>query len=220
MQKFRLKGKVYYSDGTDSGNQWLLPQTTNLKVGSVVTYPAGFTELDLGSFQPDKTPMSYDIWLVNNNGATVSQIRTFYLRDAQYSELDFWYVNSLKVIESVTLNSFYTHGLSIDKQEFIQSQPFILDSTIHELNSWNSELQETYSATTGYMDKAELWPYIDMLMSNHVWWIYNGQQIPISINKGDFDVVKPTIADGVYDFALNFSFTKAFRQTVYSHIDA
>lgn len=220
MEKFTLKAQVFYMDGTSSSIQSPLSQTTGLSVGSVVSYPSGFTQLGLNLVEPLKTPDYYQLWLVNNNGGVVTSKRTFYLREAEYDELDLWFQNSLGVVEAVALRTGHTYGVAIDKKAFLKATPFDTSNTVHELASGDPELVEKFATTTGFMGRKEIMPYIDMLMSRRVWWIHEGLRIPVTIAGGLFEIVKPSIARGEYEFAINFSFTKAFSQNAFSSIDA
>ena len=216
MNQFLLKAQVFYTDGTDSGEQSPLPVTSTLSVGQIVTYPSGFQQLGLDELNPAKTPDYYELWLNNGNGVRVTQKMRYYLRDKEFNEVDIWFQSSLGRIEAVALRSGLTHGVQVDKNEFQRYLPANLDNTVHELASDDASMIDEYEVSTGYMSKEELLPFIDLVLSKRVWMIKNGQRIPIMVPKGQYAIVREGEADGAYEYALNVKFIKAFNNQSFS----
>lgn len=220
MKTFKLKAQVFYTDGTNSAITQPVATTALLEVGEAVTYPAGFERLGLDALNPAKTPEYYQVWLTNNNGVTVANKRTFYIREKEYNEMDLWFQNSLGVVEAVALCSGYTYGVRVEKQEFIKSMPFDITNTVHEIATNDPVFEDRYKATTGWMGKKEIMPYIDLLISKRVYWIRNGQRVPVTIAAGTFEIVTESESRGEYAYAINFEFTNAFSQPAFSDVNA
>lgn len=216
MNQFLFKAQVFYTDGTDSGAYSPMPVTSTLNVGQIVTYPSGFQQLGLDALNPTKTPDYYELWLNNGNGVRVTQKMRYYLRDKEFNEVDLWFQSSLGRIEAVALRSGLTRGISVDKNEFQRYLPENLDNTIHELAADDASVVDEYMVSTGYMSLDELLPYIDLLMSKRVWMIKNGQRVPVTVPKGQYSIVQEAASEGVYEFALNIKFVKAFTSQSFS----
>lgn len=219
MNTFTLQAQVFYTDDTSGAVQSPIPTYETLSVGHIISYPSGFTQLGLDVLEPSKTPEYYEVWLKNGNNVIVTAKKRFYLRDPEFNEVDIWFQNSLGVVEAVALKTGMTHGIQIEKTEYQRFLPYDVSNTQHQRINTEAYLIDKFQVSTGYHSLKNILPYIDILISRHVWWLKDGKRIPITIHKGTFQLVKPNAASGQYDYALNFSFSKSFTNQVFSQID-
>lgn len=214
---FVLKGKVYFTDGTQSAVQ-NFKAFTGLAGGDAVTLPAGHDQLLIGNVDPTKTVEKYELWVENDADLIVTEIITYVLRSPEYYELDFWFQNSLGVMEAVHFNSGRTSGIEVNKDSFVRAQPFDFNPEIHQLATEGVEFYRTFSATTGFKKRSDIEAYIDMVISKRVYQIIDGQIYPVSINPGSFDIVRESEVQGAYEYALNFEGQIAYSETSYSDV--
>jgi hypothetical protein len=217
MRTFNYKAQVFYTDGTSSAVQTPLPNITLLEVGEAIQLPSGFQALGLHLLAPEKTADYYECWLINGNGLVITTKRRYYLRDKDHHEVDLWFQNSLGVVECIALRTGFAHGIEVNKDVFAKGLPFNTDNTKHQVAAGDAQFTENFEVSTGYQSKTDLLPYIDILISKNVWWKDQGKLIPVVIDKGSYKIVERNEQQGIYAYALNFSFVKAYSQTSFSN---
>lgn len=218
MTTFTLRGKLFYSDGTESSEITFM-LIENLLEGQITTLPAGYTQLDIENEKdPGKTVERYELYLKNSNNQLITEKINFEVVEAEFYELDFWFQNSLGVVEAVGFKSGSTSGIQVSKDQFFKAAPFNVDPQEHQVSTESSEYGETFSATSGFKKKSEIFALIDLLISKRVYQVKNANIYPVNIEPGSFELVGSSEVDGSYQYAINFSGSIAYSQHSFSAI--
>lgn len=213
ISQIKITIKIYYSDGTNSGNQIAATLTANQY--RIYELLVGYGMLNIGNYAPSKTVTSYDVWVADQNNAVISEIKSFFV-DADYYEINryFMYRNSLGVFETFWATGKGSKEVAIDK-EFI-TVPVSADYALDEraLKQSSSERAVTYQCNTGFKTRDMINYAPEFLESPDVYVLDKLYAYPVNILAGDYslEVDKEGIyhVDFTYEFAMKADSTEEF----------
>ena len=177
------KVEVYYSDGTKCA------ETTLYDFGTVSKYnllkiACGFDQQSIGNIEPTKTAIYYKVWLETNGSSSKSSV----LRAGNYTfTLSNDYVpfsvyitnaNSLGGFDFIVMKGNITSGITPDSKEFEQ-----INSSGHNISSFNHTIEKNRKAATGYISKNRLDILSDIFLTKERYEILNSVLIKIHISN-------------------------------------
>lgn len=198
--------KVYFTDGTDSGDQEL---ETIAGVNQYEVY-----ELMIGYSQIDFTKISakivdyYEIWLEDGTGTVQSEVRTYQVDTKTYrNERIFLFRNSF--------GGFDTFRATGRKTQVNEYERLILDK-----NDEGFSLQEQYqilersvfTCSTGWITLAQRNWLRELLLSKEAYEIINGYKFPILIT----DEKREFRDDENYLYSLEINYRYAFKDPAFA----
>ncbi len=185
-----LKGKIFYSDGTDSTESLLsfpavYTQITALPVGlNQLGAALAFLDID-----PDDV-VAYELWIEFDSSARRSESFTFLISDVQYEFNRFiLFKNSLGGYDTLWCHGICEVGAEVDILSAKRNVPSLYDSSTRELLQYSKSYMESVKVSTGYKGREDLFDgqgYVrylrDLLISEdaHEW-----QDGPIAITIED-----------------------------------
>lgn len=177
------KVEVYYSDGTECA------ETTLYDFGTVSKYnllkiACGFDQQSIGNIEPTKTAIYYKVWLETKGSSSKSPV----LRAGNYTfTLSNDYVpfsvyitnaNSLGGFDFIVMKGNITSGITPDSKEFEQ-----INSSGHNISSFNHTIEKNRKAATGYISKNRLDILSDIFLTKERYEILNSVLIKIHISN-------------------------------------
>lgn len=195
-QFVKLKGTVFYDDGTTANAVVLTWDDAAHLQGTVALWPSGFKTLGLHLLQETKTAYKYQVELLNHSDTPIAQKHTFWLKPAEVSEVHLEFVNSLGVVESVRGIGAWENTLEDEREELIrarvlrnQTLPSISESdAVQVLHS----VQPKMTIALGAVDRLEHFTRLDILFSP---WLRivdhaSGRKLPVRIESDAHDVLR------------------------------
>lgn len=210
--------RVQFADGT-------CKIKTAVTLNSVRQYevyivPAGFRELGLDT--ETKAITSYQVWVANQSGARLSEIRTFTL-DEKYrrNRLEFLVGNSLGGFD--TLSCLGGHQFEIETNGEVVQKNLTREYQVQEGQSYKIgvEGQKTITANTGWLTRAQMDYMQEVLLSEEIYLVDDHVLIPVILTskklnyKNDDDRLKGYKLDFVRtQVERNYSQLKEFTPAV------
>lgn len=217
IAQINLKAKIYYTDGTNSGEISPGISTAATAVAwSVWAFPAGYGQLGIGDEDPTRTVLYYEVWLENNaGGAEISKHHTFNVDHKTYrNERHYLYANSLGGVDS-----FYAHGVAakefeVESDEAAKLKQYWYTADEGMRKGFGHVEQQVIKAQTGYITADELEYLRDFVLSPCKLEIINAHHLEILLNK------KTKVKYGENDNlrALAFEYNYNFTSEVYTPI--
>ncbi len=163
--------KVYYTDGTDSGNELLYTQdqSTDFLHKDIVLWAAGFTSSGAAALDPSKTAYKYTFWLYSREtGLRISEVYTIHVVEEDTNEVWVEFVNSLGGIESLRCKGSWELGLNAESEELFQPLPIEPQPENASYRHEPRGHQEVLQVSTGFMDRYELAHILDIVNSPEI----------------------------------------------------
>lgn len=143
--------KVYYTD--DTTHETVIDNFTADQYNMLII-PAGYQEIDIGSFEPDKTAYKYDIW-IKTDSEKITDSYTFYLENKPWWGIDFLFKNRYGVFEVFHCSGKKSSSLNTEKQEGRKHLPYNYKRTDRQIVQSTRRREKEYTANTGLMTKDE-----------------------------------------------------------------
>lgn len=107
--------KVYFTDGTNT----TFPSTdeNNLLRFEVYRIPAGYTQLNIDLVTNGKIVEKYEVWLIDEQGTIISEVRTFTVISETIYSKQILYLNSLGAYNTLSALSKSTGSVSVKADE-------------------------------------------------------------------------------------------------------
>jgi hypothetical protein len=201
-----LLAKVYYNDGSDSGDQTIFTFTPN-DIPETWMIPASFNHIGLGSFTPTGLkPVKYELWLTDGTNP-ISGTVTFLLTEDIHLQKTVYYENSYGVYELMRLTGTQDLQIEVSKREFEAIAKIHYDYTDRQVSTKLDSYQFIGEAFTGIFRRNELGQLIDFLKSETYFDIdgFIGRPYgtaPFYIMKDSFSILR----DDDYNFQAKFKF--------------
>jgi hypothetical protein len=174
-EQIRLSCRVYYEDGTTANTVlWTDTNGSAFEEGDVCVFATGFDRNNLGALSPDRIPYKYEVAVLPAGGGQLSEYHVYHLVDTDANEVFVGYVNSLGVVESMRLIGTWSLGIASDHEE-VQRLLTVVNGAARNVEESNATTilrgsQQMLRASTGFMDRGELYAQMDVLLSpTHKW---------------------------------------------------
>lgn len=169
-QRYRIKGVINYTDGTNSGAYAIWETFDNIPSNNFYTFRVGYNDLNINSRKAsNKTVASYTIKITTISEVDVSQPFTFKveLEDTRHPR-HFMFINSFGMPESIYCygdrermvklisKTIQRHTVKVDNAKKIIDGEFDQVDTSH---------QNVYNISTGNKDRAYLQYFVDFINS-------------------------------------------------------
>jgi hypothetical protein len=174
-----LRAKAYYDDDTDESNSLL---TVYVRHGALYQVPAGPTNSGVMLINPAKNVVRYDLWLIDQDDAVITEVRTYKIDLVSHPRKRFFmFLNSLGSYEVLKFT-----GVAQKKTEF-ESSPvkkylphdYAAQDGEYEVNSAVMSPRVSYSS--GYVTK-DWFDYLkDFLLSTRVYDVTTGLRVPMTL---------------------------------------
>lgn len=206
ISSMELHIKVYFTDGTNSGDQEL-ETIAGVSQYDVYEIMVGYSQIDFTKIS-DKTVEYYEIWLEDNAGNVQSQVRTFTVETKSFRhERIFLFRNSFGA-----LDTFRATGRKTQLNEY--------DRFLLEKNDISFSLQEQYlvlersvfTINTGWLTFVQRNWLRELLLSGEVYEIISGYKFPIMIT----DEKRELRDDDNYLYSLEINYKYAFKDPAFA----
>jgi hypothetical protein len=209
--RFRLVCNIVYSDASvykfnatalDVFNQY-----------SVIECLVGYDQLDLASKAPAKTVSSWQVWLENERGTQISEVRSFTLDPLVYDkERCFLFRNSFAAYDVVRFTGVQEMTSAVER---VSGSSFPLD----EITDRNAPGTQFSAAESPVMKISSGWVPVQMkdylrelLVSNEIYEIVDGALWKIQLNTVKFFVKK----DKETLYSADFEYRRSWTNQYYS----
>lgn len=198
--------KVYWTDGTDSGDQELAT-ISGVSQYDVYELMVGYSQIDFSKWSL-KEVEKYEIWLEDNSGNVQSQARSYILDTKTHRhERIFLFRNSFGGFD--TLRAI---GRKVHYNEY--------ERMILEKNDEEFSVKEVYQAlesqlftiNTGWITRDQKNWLRELFLSQEVYEIINGYKFPIIITNDKIDLFD----DDTYLYDLKIEYKYSFKDPNYS----
>lgn len=194
----RLKIKIYYTDGTNSGSQTLATVSPVTRY-SVYEFMVGYGVIDFAKFSA-KTVSSYEIWLEDGSAAVQTQTMTFVIDPKTYRhERVFLFKNSFGAFETFRATGRKTHMNELER--------LLLDKSDREINLtevYAAFEQQTFTINSGWISRDTKNWLRELFLSGEVYEILNGYKFPIIITTDKNDLFDDD--NYMYDIKLDYKY--------------
>lgn len=211
--------KIYYDDEANTEATIMLGSAgapaTPVVQQEIFCFPVGYVHggIQAKGPNPELAVKKYDVWLEDDLGGAVSEIRTYIVdaTPAPYARY-FLFLNSLGGMDTLrtvgkTSKSFESES---DTHEQILETGYSL-----ETGQYKRSFAMFYNAqevSTGHITKKQADYLQDLLISGVVYEITSGKRVPVIIDTKSFRIFE----DGEFRYFLRFKFRSAYNNEVYT----
>jgi len=204
--RIKFTDASYYSYYASDSHQYLTP--------ALIEAMVGFNQLGLANIDLTRDVESWEAWLENINGDTISEVRKFILdTDVYEHERTFLFRNSFGRYDTIR---FLGVNESTMAYERISGQ-VLADEVITSFNapSKNFEAWETQSfkADSGFISKETLVYMREFLITTESYEVLEGLLFPIVLKSLK---ISPFTTDEVYLYNLQLEYDRAYNDQYYS----
>ena len=216
-----LKGKCYYSDGTNQ-TVTLLTQT-GVAQKEIYMFPAGYTQLGIESkftIPSAQTVLKYELWLIDQASNVISEVRTYRIEEfSSLEERAFLFENSFSAMDSLLCrglseDNFETSGVEAERMLADYWNLSAFDGQGTYFNAQSSSVGRSVVRTGNYLSKADVLWLKELLLSNLVMELRGGKYVPVKLKRGSFKLFEP----GQDVFYLEFEVGDGWSERNYSKL--
>lgn len=215
-----LKGTCHYSDGTTE-TQTIFTQAGTARY-EVYRFPAGYNQVNIpGIFTipVGESVTKYDLWLTNQSGTTITEVRTFIV-DALYyrNKKQFIYQNSLGGIDTLNCTGEREYTIEVERQLARKILPDSWSLTAFDgkgsIENFRTFATETYRIFTGPVYRlSEIKALREFILSPKVLEVGSHYYLPVTINNSTVKLYKTS--DDMY--GIEFEVSKAWEDELWSN---
>lgn len=225
IHQLKLTANIYYEDGTTTNlhqivvtDQDFADTSTTIK-GRLFVFPAGRENAVLNFVDPTKNILKYDMFLRNQDGLIVTEIRTYivdYLKNPNTEY--FLFANSLGGFDSLAATGKTQEMMEVTKDLYESTLPenySVKDAQLHVLKS---RFKDTFKSNSGYLKSKTEANYLahELINSEQVYLLVNKVRVAIVIKTS-----KITIStDENYKWFVAFEYEIAFTNQSFTPIGA
>ncbi|MBS7565074.1 hypothetical protein KHS38_11725 [Mucilaginibacter sp. Bleaf8] len=212
--QLQLATKMYFTDDSTLNLPGAafpaVPKYTKL------TFPVGYAQNNLNLVAGDKQLYKYEVYLVDEQGATVSEIKTYWL-DGDYKPYTRYY---LYLSSWGTYDTQITYGKASAAYELVKQQANVTRVGAFQLMNgeqvdYSNSLTNTETITTGYRTKRDIRQFKDLFLSRDKFLIRKGRAYPVTLASKEISEFK----DGDDLTALTFEMGFLFKEQMYTFDD-
>lgn len=208
----RFQAKFTYSDG--STYTWSV-----LRIGfdSFRKYAYNVQFDHFGDIHENKTAVKYEVWIDDNNGVHLSEIRTFYLDYSSRTQVRYF----ISWSSFGSLDSRVCYGKSESEYELFNNTAKRVVRAGDDIKAgssltFDSKINRSFTVATGWMNRHDLLLNADFFLSNFKYRYTGGLMLPIYIAPGKI----PEIKDQENLLAQQFEYKYHFDDHNYTEGDA
>lgn len=209
ISTIKVQVKCFYDDNTNS-TFISLTQSGCVK-GYLYQIPVGPTHGGVLGHQPAKNLLYYEVQLLNQSDAIVSEKRTYRVNaiDSSLSRY-FLYLNSVGGYDTLHTTGQAEVNATIEKSVVQKHLSMSYSSLDGELEVNNSTFQKNGNYSTGYLKGRYAKEYqqslLDFMNSRRVFEITNGIRVPVIVQKSELRFTE----DNSSEYFLRFSLQEAY----------
>jgi hypothetical protein len=220
VSALRVRYRLHYTDETtadhykttDAGSQAAQPAT----YGEIYEIPAGVENAGLDLVTPAKTLYKYEVTVLNQSGAEISESRTFFIQTINAKNTRFlMFENSLGGYDTIRLEGRRSKAAEISSEQIRKNLTDTYDAEDFELESSDLQLRQRYQYSTGFLKKngeARVEWLQDLLRSTRIYEVTSKTRIPLILRPGSF----PVAEDDLFEYFQRFSADNAFIERYYT----
>ena len=203
---------VHFTTGTATLVE--LTTLTTYVNNSVIEIKCGYDHLALNLVDPSRTVSSWDIFLVDKNGNTVSELRSFVMDYTPHEyQRNFFFRNSFSAYESVRMigesevNVDYERvvGSQVRVSEFTRTYPPLKQFSVAEIQS--------FKTNSGWVSKDVKNVLREMLLSMELYEVVDDNFLPVLITSTKLTAF---FKDGEYLYNLEMEYQRAYKDEYFS----
>lgn len=186
--------KIYYSDGTTHSTNYLSKASTESH--QVYVIPAGFDQCGFNIYNPTKTPVRYEIYLINNLNVVVSETMVFLPETTSFEQTtELLFVGQCGAAETVHCTGYSSYKVLSESQTFQKArlpwETYTDASLMHSL----SKQTERILISTGYKTRDYI-EWLKDLAQGETLYVRNGSDwIPHRIIKDSISDMPTELSD-------------------------
>lgn len=201
-----LMVKVYYEDGTNSGNQtaFTINPADKYTIWELLT---GYALLDVEQYS-SKTPTKYKVWIKDKNGNIRSRVQTYVIDPRYYrNERTFLFRNSLGGYDTLRATGRRT---SRNEYERMYSRRNDEEYAIEQV--YKALETSSFTQNTGWITQSERDWLRELLISREVYVIIGDYKFPVIIENSRQELYDDN--EDLYDLEIKYRYN--FFNPVYS----
>jgi hypothetical protein len=179
-----LKAFIRYNNGTESLEGGIIIDTVNSPVTkSVYEFILTLDVLQLSNYDQPGYIKNYDIWLEDNEGNQISEIRTYSLDTQTHENVRYFlFLNSLGGYDTLRITGDQEDSLEYAKTSVTKILGDSFTEKDHSISVEKVTEQNRYSANTGWKSREDISWIRDFFLSTQVFLINGRKLIPVKIN--------------------------------------
>ena len=182
----------------------------------VLEFMVGYTQVDFESLCPAQSVVKYDIWLEDQNGRVLTEVRTYVLDDTyhEYSR-EFVFKNSFGVFDYYRFTGIGEKNLEYDR-DAISLDAIEVETPYNAPDRQIKILElQAFKLSSGWVDLPSLDYLREFLLSPEIYEILD--EVPYRCLVSSKKTSKYKV-DGEYLYSLEFEYERAYRDNFYSTI--
>lgn len=207
--------KAYYDDGTNQTS--VIASLAGVQYGQLYQIPAGPLNTGAALINPAKNLLSYELSLLDQDDALISEVRTYVLDKVSHPLKRFFlFLNSLGSYEVLRFTGVADNSVIVSKMEIAKFLPYNYNALDGEFEFNDVTIRESNSFSTGYLKDKKIveWnDYMkDLLLSRRVFEVTTGTRVPVQIQPATF----PIKSDHLYQNFIRFTALDAYQDENYT----
>ena len=209
---YRLAIRVKFTDG--SYHSYYACDSASCSIPLIVELMVGYTHLGLAQIDVTREVESWEVWIEDASGSTISEVRKFILDTDFYEhERTFLFRNSFGRYDVIRFLGMTEASLAFER---IAGQ-VATDEVITSFNTPSKNFEtwetQTFKADSGYVSK-EMHDYFrEFLITTEAYEVVEGLLFPIVLKSLK---INPFSTDGVYLYNLQVEYERAYDDQYYS----
>lgn len=182
----KLQIKAYYDDATDQ--TVITKSISGIAYGDLYRIPAGAVNAGAVSINEEKNLVKYELTLLNQSDAAISETRTYVIEEAHPRERFFMFLNSLGSEEVLRFTGQTEREARITGDQIQKHLPYNYAAADGEMQSAMKTITDSSSISTGYFKGtfAKYWQeYMkEFMLSRQVYELIGTQRKPVMVMPG------------------------------------
>ena len=203
-----MKIKIDYTDGTN--RQEALGSISGVAAFEVYRFPAGYNQLQIGSFDGSKSVFSYTIWLEDQVGNVISELRTYVVNENDELTRNFIYQNSLGGWSSVTTFGNAEAKIKVSKDQLSRKLPVGFKYSDRQRVTTDVSGLISEKVYIGYLTNEERKHLVDFSISEQVYEVTAAGYLPVNVR---FDYVLKDTFHRLQDVYMTVEFEEVRNYT-------
>lgn len=206
----------YYDTNGASHTAVILKETDAGTIFDLFEACVGFKRLGLDTIEAGLPSGSsiykYEVWLVSNLGAQLTEIRTYFVDDIFWEDKRTFLVrNSFGCWDIMTFHGKSTIEAGYTRQNYLSTRGHAINVNNPDVKVLSVLETEKHACSSGWMESTSADYYRELFLSRQVFELKNGTLIPVIINTESAVIA----TDGALS-NIEFQYSKAFSDEHYS----
>jgi hypothetical protein len=209
VSSFKAKVKIYYTDGTDGTSTF--HTQSDVHRYELFLIPAGHNQLDLASYNTDKTVKAWEVFVTDSSDNLISETRKYRLNTDYFPYKRFLlYLNSLGGFDTLCISGKASMAMDTDEVIAERILPYnhgVSDPDFEVLEKVGSR---QLKVSTGYKSKEYMDRLQDFLISPAVYLLLNDRHIPVKVRTRNSEIFDEESTINKIDVTLELPAIKHF----------